>query len=34
MLITQAPNAKLISSKSGEILAYSDFVRLMIQEQV
>jgi alpha-galactosidase len=34
MLISQAPNAKLISSKSGEILAYSDFVRLMIQEQV
>jgi alpha-galactosidase len=34
MLISQAPNAKLISSKSGEILSYSDFVRLMIQEQV
>lgn len=34
MLISQAPNAKLISSKSGEILAYSNFVRLMIQEQV
>jgi hypothetical protein len=34
MLISQAPNAKLISSKSGEMLAYSDFVRLMIQEQV
>ena len=33
MLVSQAPNAKLISSKSGEILAYSDFVRLMIQEQ-
>jgi alpha-galactosidase len=34
MLISQAPNAKLISSKSGEILAYSDFIRLMIQDQV
>jgi hypothetical protein len=34
MLISQAPNAKLISSKSGEILTYSDFVRLMIQEQL
>ena len=34
MLISQAPNAKLILSKSGEILAYRDFVRLMIQEQV
>ena len=34
MLISQAPNAKLISSKSGEILSYSDFVRLMIKEQV
>jgi len=34
MLIYQAPNAKLILSKSGEILSYDDFVRLMIQEQV
>lgn len=33
MLVSQAPNAKLISSKSGKILAYSDFVKLMIQEQ-
>jgi hypothetical protein len=34
MLVSQAPKAKLISSKSGEILAYSDFVKLMIQEQL
>jgi hypothetical protein len=34
MLISQAPNVKLILSKSGEILSYSDFVKLMIQEQV
>jgi hypothetical protein len=34
MLISQAPNAKLISSKNGEILTYRDFVRFMIQEQV
>ena len=34
MLISQAPNAKLILSESGEILSYDDFVRLMIQEQV
>lgn len=33
MLVSQALNAKLISSKSGKILAYSDFVKLMIQEQ-
>lgn len=33
MLISQAPNAKLILSKSGEILAYRDFIRQMIQEQ-
>ena len=33
MLVLQAPRAKLILSKSGEILAYSDFVKLMIQEQ-
>ena len=34
MLNSQAPNAKLISSKSGEILSYSDFVRLMTEEQL
>lgn len=34
MLVSQAPKAKLISSKSGEILAYSDFVKLMIQELI
>jgi hypothetical protein len=34
MLISQAPNAKLILSKSGEILAYKDFVKLMKQEQI
>jgi hypothetical protein len=34
MLVSQAPNAKLIISKSNEILAYSDFVRLMIGEKV
>ena len=34
MLISQAPKAKLILSKSGEILAYRDFVKLMIQEQI
>jgi hypothetical protein len=34
MLVSQAPKAKLISSKSGEILAYGDFVKLMIQEQI
>lgn len=33
MLVSQAPKAKIISSKSGEILAYSDFVKLMIQEK-
>ena len=32
MLISQAPKAKLILSKNCEILSYSDFVRLMIQE--
>jgi hypothetical protein len=32
MLLSQAPNAKLILSKSGEILAYRDFIRQMIQE--
>jgi hypothetical protein len=34
MLISQAQRAKMIVSKSGEILTYSDFVRLMMQEQV
>jgi len=34
MLISQAPKAKLIMSKSGEILAYRDFVKIMIQEQI
>ncbi len=34
MLISQAPNAKLILSKSNEILAYRDFVRLTIEEQL
>lgn len=33
MLVSQAPKAKLILSKSGELLAHSDFVRLMVQEQ-
>ena len=32
MLVSQAPGARLISSKSGEIITYSDFVKLMIQE--
>jgi hypothetical protein len=34
MLISQAPNAKLIISKSNEVLNYKDFIRLMMQEQV
>jgi hypothetical protein len=34
MLISQAQRAKLILSKSNDILPYKDFVRLMIQEQV
>jgi hypothetical protein len=34
MLISQAPKAKLILSKSGEIITYPDFVRLMIQEEI
>lgn len=33
MLIAQAPMAKLILSKSGEILSYQDFIKQMIQEQ-
>jgi hypothetical protein len=34
MLISQAQRAKLILSKSNDILPYTDFVRLMLQEQV
>jgi len=34
MLISQAPKAKLIMSKSGEILTYRDFVKIMIYEQI
>jgi alpha-galactosidase len=34
MLISQAPNAKLIISRSNEILDYKDFIRLMMQELV
>ena len=34
MLVSQAPKAKLISSKNGELMTYRDFVRLMIQDQV
>ena len=33
MLFSQAANAKLILSKSGDILTYSDFVRLTLHEQ-
>jgi hypothetical protein len=33
MLVSQAPRARMISSKSGEIIAYNDFVKLMIQKQ-
>ena len=33
MLVSQAPNAKLILSKSGKILTYGDFVKLTLQEQ-
>jgi hypothetical protein len=32
MLISQAPKAKLILSKSCEILTYDDFIKLMVQE--
>ncbi len=34
LLISQAPKAKLICSKNGDIITYRDFVRLMIQDQV
>lgn len=33
MLISQASRAKLIVSMSGEIISYSDFIRIMVQEQ-
>ena len=33
MLISQAPAAKLILSKNGEILTYKDFVGLMLKDQ-
>lgn len=34
LLVAQASKAKLILSKSGEILTYSDFVKLMMTEQL
>jgi hypothetical protein len=34
ILISQASKAKLILSKSNEILAYSDFIKLMMQEKL
>jgi alpha-galactosidase len=33
LLVSQAPQAKLILSKSGEILSYSEYMRRMLQEQ-
>jgi alpha-galactosidase len=33
MLVSQAPNAKLILSKSGELLTYRDFVKLTLPKQ-
>lgn len=33
MLVSQAPKAKIILSKSGDILTYRDFKMLMLQEQ-
>lgn len=33
MLISQAVNAKLIILKSGEILSYGDYIKIMLQEQ-
>jgi alpha-galactosidase len=33
MLVKQAPKAKLIVSKTGEFLAYSDFITLMMREK-
>jgi alpha-galactosidase len=34
MLVSQASKAKLIVSKNGEILSYSDYIRIMTQEQL
>lgn len=34
LLISQATKAKLIVSKSGEILSYKDYIRIMMQEQL
>lgn len=34
MLVSQASNAKLIISKSGEILPYDDYIRIMMQEKL
>jgi hypothetical protein len=34
MLISQAPDAKLILSGSGQILAYKDFIKLMIEKRL
>jgi hypothetical protein len=34
LLISQAPGAKLICSKSGDIITYRDFIRLMMQDQI
>ncbi|MBN2665023.1 MAG: hypothetical protein JXR67_00820 [Bacteroidales bacterium] len=34
LLISQATEAKLICSKSGDIITYRDFVRLMMQDQI
>lgn len=33
MLVSQAPNAKLILSKSGEILTYKNFAKLVLQDE-
>jgi alpha-galactosidase len=33
MLVSQAPKAKMIVSKNGEIIDYSDFVKLIVQGQ-
>lgn len=34
LLISQAKKAKLIISKSGEILSYNDYIKIMAQEQI
>lgn len=34
MLISQASRAKIILSKSGEILSYKDFMKLMVQDRI